>query len=412
MARNWHVLMRVYTQDPPKLIGLPTLMHMVLRGEDLTPLGTDLLAYVAEYPQAAHALMDLSIVFQLMHHHVLGLETQALALQLQQVYAVQDHASEKALRLLVMMTPGDLMSNTPVEFLVADEDVRLHLLYVDTALPLPEVVPEHDVLFVAVGESDNNRDVLAFIASFIQIWPRPVLNHPAQIARIARDVVCTALQSEVSVLIPQTVRVNRTRLSDIALGQQQLTALIDTLDFPVIVRPVDSHAGRGLARVISRDALAAYLAETTEVAFYLARFVDYSDATGLFRKYRIVLIRGKPYLCHVAMSKHWMVHYLNAEMTENAANRAEEARVMAAFDDDFAVRHAHAFSAIAAATRLDYVGIDCAETAQGQLLIFEVDSNMVVHAMDDVDMFPYKQPQMRKVFHAFYELLATTSVVC
>ncbi len=409
MVRNWHALMQVYTQDPPQLIGLPTLMHKALRGEDLTALGTDLLAYVAEYPQAAHALMDLSTVFQLMNHHVLGLETQALALQLQQLYTVQHHASDKALRLLVMMAPGDLMSNTPVEFLVADEDVHLNLLYVDASLPLPELVPDHDVLFVAVGESDQNRDVLAFIASFIQVWPRPVLNYPAQIARVARDVVCAALQSEASVLIPQTARVNRTRLVDLALGQQQLAALIDTPDFPVIVRPVDSHAGRGLVRVDNRDELAAYLAATTDAVFFLARFVDYSDAAGLFRKYRIVLMRGKPYLCHLAISRHWMVHYLNAEMTENAANRAEEARVMATFDSDFAVRHAEAFAAIAMATGLDYVGIDCAETAQGQLLIFEIDSNMVVHAMDDVAMFPYKPAQMRKVFHAFYKLLVTAS---
>ncbi|MEQ1667437.1 MAG: RimK family alpha-L-glutamate ligase [Sulfuriferula sp.] len=409
MVREWHELMQVYTQDPPQLIGLPTLMRMALQGEDLTPLGTDLLAYIAEYPQAAYALMDLSTVFQLMHHPALGLEMQVQALQLQQLYTVQNHASSQALRLLVMMSPGDLMSNTPVEFLVADEDVHLDLLYVDATLPLPELVPDHDVLFVAVGESDQNRDVLAFIASFIQVWPRPVLNQPVQIAQVARDIVSAALQAETSVLIPQTARVSRAQLADIVSGQQPLAALIDVPDFPVIVRPVDSHAGRDLARVDSRDALAAYLAASAETVFYLARFVDYSDAAGLFRKYRIVLMRGQPYLCHLAISRHWMVHYLNAEMTENAVNRAEEARVMATFDSDFAVRHASAFAAIAAATGLDYVGIDCAETAQGQLLIFEIDSNMVVHAMDDVAMFPYKPAQMSKVFHAFYALLVSAS---
>jgi len=34
-----------------------------------------------------------------------------------------------------------------------------------------------------------------------------------------------------------------------------------------------------------------------------------------------------------------------------------------------------------------------------------VDSNMIVHAIDPVEIFPYKQPQMRKVFFAFREML-------
>jgi hypothetical protein len=51
------------------------------------------------------------------------------------------------------------------------------------------------------------------------------------------------------------------------------------------------------------------------------------------------------------------------------------------------------------------LGIDCAETQDGELLIFEVDSNMVVHAFDPVDVYPYKQPQMQKVFAAFRAML-------
>jgi glutathione synthase/RimK-type ligase-like ATP-grasp enzyme len=409
MTRNWHALMQVYASDPPKLIGLPTLMRMALHGEDLTPLATDLLAYVAEYPQAAHALMDMSSVFQLMHNPEMGMMAQAEALQLQQVYPVQDKAGADPLRLLVMMGPGDLMSNTPVEFLVAEENVQLTLIYVDASLPLPEWVPDHDVLFVAAGESDKNRDLLAFIDRFIGVWPRPVLNPPAKIAAVARDQISAALQSEPGIVMPQTVRVMRAQLVDLAADHLVLSSLVDGLAYPVIVRPVDSHAGHGLARIASATELEAYLSEQTADDFYLAQFVDYSDATGRYRKYRIVLMRGQPYLCHLAISKHWMVHYLNAEMTENALNREEEAQVMATFDHDFAMRHASALQAIAQATGLDYVGIDCAETAQGKLLVFEIDSNMVVHAMDDVDMFPYKQPQMRKVFRAFYDLLVTAS---
>jgi hypothetical protein len=54
---------------------------------------------------------------------------------------------------------------------------------------------------------------------------------------------------------------------------------------------------------------------------------------------------------------------------------------------------------------LDYFGIDCAETPDGQLLIFELANAMIVHDMDPDDIFPYKQPAMEKVFGAFHEML-------
>ena len=107
----------------------------------------------------------------------------------------------------------------------------------------------------------------------------------------------------------------------------------------------------------------------------------------------------------MAISDSWVVHYMSAGMLQNPAKRAEEARFFETFDDEFARRHHHALNSIAQRLELEYVGIDCGETPSGDLLIFEVDSGMTVHAMDPVDIFPYKQPQMRKVFRAFRQML-------
>jgi glutathione synthase/RimK-type ligase-like ATP-grasp enzyme len=140
--------------------------------------------------------------------------------------------------------------------------------------------------------------------------------------------------------------------------------------------------------------------------FYLSRFVDYRSADGLFRKYRVALVGGKPFICHYAISERWMIHYLNAGMTDSAEKRAEEAACMASFDDGFATRHKAALTAINERMGLPYLGIDCAEMPNGDLLIFEVDNAMIVHAMDPEDMFPYKVPAMRRVFNAFRQLLS------
>ena len=54
---------------------------------------------------------------------------------------------------------------------------------------------------------------------------------------------------------------------------------------------------------------------------------------------------------------------------------------------------------------LDYFTVDCAENKEGALLIFEADNTAVVHNMDSPDLFPYKPPQMRKIFDAFAAML-------
>ncbi len=391
--------------EQPPLMGLPSLMRMALRGDDLAPLATDLIAYANAHPQAANVLMDLAVILQFKQNRELALQVQAEALKLQKVYQLPFSGEQARLRVLALVAPGDLMSNTPIEVLLEGTDVLLNLLYVAPDLPFPAELPEHDLVFVAIGESDHNRLILEFVASFIRQWPRPVLNAPDKIEALSRNAASALLGDAPGLVMPSTARIERQVLAQLASAELMMAAVIADGDFPVIVRPVDSHAGQGLMKLDNAGDIDAYLQTRTEDEFYISRFVDYSGADGLFRKYRIVLIGGRPYVCHMALSRHWMVHYLNAEMTDKPENRAEEARFMANFDEDFARRHAAAFRAIYARSGLDYLGIDCGETADGALLIFEIDSNMIVHAMDPVDVFPYKQPQMHKVFSAFRAML-------
>ena len=116
-------------------------------------------------------------------------------------------------------------------------------------------------------------------------------------------------------------------------------------------------------------------------------------------------IDRQPFLCHMAVSQHWMVHYLNAGMAESVEKRNQEAQAMADFDAGFARRHAAAFDALHERLGFDFYSIDCAETRDGRLLVFEADAVAIIHMMDSHETFPYKQPQMRKVFAAFDAML-------
>ena len=224
-------------------------------------------------------------------------------------------------------------------------------------------------------------------------WPRPLLNaNPRLISDLTRDGVCALVDGAPGLVAPKAERTTRDDLAAWA-------------NFPIIARPIGSHAGAGLSKFDSAEHVAAYLARQPGDLFYVSPFIDYAGPDGLFRKQRIVLIAGKPFLCHHAVSAHWMVHYMNAAMLESADNRAEEARMMLTFDTQFAARHRATFEALHQRIGLDYFGIDCGETTDGRLLLFEADVAMIVHDMDPADLFPYKKPQMRKVMAAFESML-------
>jgi hypothetical protein len=184
-----------------------------------------------------------------------------------------------------------------------------------------------------------------------------------------------------------------------------LEALLPGREFPLIVRPVGSHAGTGLARIDTPAAMALYLARQPGEIFYLSPFVDYSGPDGLYRKLRIAMIEGRPFVAHMAVSEHWMVHYLNAGMAESAAKRAEERAMMESFEVYFALRHQEAFADLAQRIGLDYFAVDCAEARDGRLLIFEADTAMIIHDMDPPALYPYKAPAMRELFRAFQGLV-------
>jgi glutathione synthase/RimK-type ligase-like ATP-grasp enzyme len=213
------------------------------------------------------------------------------------------------------------------------------------------------------------------------------------------------LKSIAGIEIPATVQIDRKSLQQIYRGEKFIISLAIDGDFPIIVRPVGSHAGKGLAKLDNPAGILAYLETNQENIFHTARFVDYKSADGLYRKYRITLIDGQPFVCHMAISEDWMIHYKNAGMSESAAKRDEEASFMANFDADFAQKHKDAFRLIHERLQLNYLVIDCGENHHGELLIFEADNIGFVHAMDPVDIYPYKRPQMRKVFDAFYAML-------
>ena len=386
-------------------IGFAKLTKMAFEGVDLRPLRDQLVGRLANGTASAGEGLDLSLVAQLLGDKQAGMAIQAEVLAFHQLYRSPCSSEKPKLRVLALAAAIDMGGNTPIEFLLENSGIELQTLYVVSSVDLPMPLPEHDVAIVIASDSEECIEALRKIDAMASRWPRPLLNPPRCVRRLDRDKLHILLRGVSRLEIPATLSVTRAEISSMAQSGSDISALAAQLKFPIIMRPRGTHAGVGLVRLDDTAAITRYLAERSEQAFFVSRFVDYASPDGLFRKYRIVFIGGKPYACHMAIADRWDIWYLNAGMAFSAEKRAEEERFMRDFDSDFARRHHGALAAVASRVGLDYFTIDCAENRNGELLIFEADNTAVVHNMDSPEVFPYKPPQMRKIFDAFAAML-------
>lgn len=381
--------------SPPVIAGVAALADAVQRGLAQQTLYQLLQRSPATEAEKAAQLLDVAQLQRLTHQPDRAAALEQAACALSPLFRVAGAAEPSGLlRVLALMAPGDLMVNTPLDFITRWLPVQLDLLYLRPGAPLPQSVPEHDIAFFAVSESDPAA--LDRLVPLYAGWMRPVLNDPRRARRLSRDGLPAVLQNIDGLQCPAAQIAERSALAK---------ALTST-GFPAVIRPLGSHAGHNLVRLPNAEAGEIYLASVSDATFFVSPFIDYGSRDRLFRKYRLVMIDGEPLLCHLAVSSHWMVHYMSAGMAEDASKRAEEAAAMADFENGFATRHRLALDAMHARIGLDYYQVDCAELPDGQLLIFEADVAAIVHMLDPPALFPYKAPQMRRIFSAFGAMLA------
>ena len=397
----------------PLIHGAAPIAARLTAGEAVESVVADLAGPFGTEAEILAASFDTSLVAMLSGRRELGMSLQMDVLgQCRMFRTRRSVETADTLRVLGFAAPGDLQMNLPVEFITSQRDIRLDLLFVVPGEALPVVVPDHDVAICLISDSDP--DALMRLSPILARWQRPVVNDPGRVAMgriedLTRDGVARLFEGDATIHAPVTVSRRREEIAAHLDQGRLIGELLPGAEWPLLVRPVGSHAGSQLEHLRDADELAVYLDAISAERFYLSAFIDYRGTDGLFRKLRVAMISGQPFLCHMALSRHWMIHYVNAGMLEDEAKRAEEARAMAGFATGFAIRHAEAFRRLHQRLGLDYVVLDCAEGPDGRLLLFEVEMAAIVHALDAPDMFPYKVPQMQAVFSAFDSMMRSVA---
>ncbi|MDB5492975.1 MAG: hypothetical protein JWP86_312, partial [Phenylobacterium sp.] len=135
---------------PAATLGVARLMRLIQVQDELAVVWDGLMARLASDPGDPGALLDVSTLLQMSGQTEKAMELQGQAIARQPCYRTV-HGAGGGLRILAFMAPGDLMANTPLDFLLEGSDTELTLYYLDGRPPPAERLPDHDVAFLAIG---------------------------------------------------------------------------------------------------------------------------------------------------------------------------------------------------------------------------------------------------------------------
>jgi Flp pilus assembly protein TadD len=250
-----------------------------------------------------------------------------------------------------------------------------------------------DVVFSALGDVDHDGGQFAEAAVFCARLAKPLLNPPLAIARTGRDRA-PALFAGIPGMVTPAVRYAE---------PEELAAL--QIDAPILVRPVGDHGGDNLALLRGEADKAAFLAQAPRGRLLITDFHDFRSPDGYWRKYRLIFVDRRVHPYHLAIGEDWLLHYWRAEMQRSPWKMAEEERFLRDWRGVFGLAAARAVEEAARRLDLDYCGMDCALTADGQLLLFEANACILLHLDEPAAAFPYKHRHTPPIREAFTRLV-------
>ncbi|HTZ77027.1 MAG TPA: tetratricopeptide repeat protein [Stellaceae bacterium] len=304
----------------------------------------------------------------------------------------------------VLIIAGSRMCNVPTEHLLSIrryETITIHLLPPGAAsadeVEALKHLPPFDIAFNAIGEVDRGEIFFPEASALCAGLSCPVLNPPEQMPRTRRDRVEALLAGIPNLVVPETRRVRRAEL--VALAERE------RLPHTLLLRPLGAHGGDDLQRVETPAEVAAYLREIASEENYVTQYVDYRSADGNYRKYRFVYVDREAFPYHLAISDHWLLHYWRADMKRAQWMRAEEEAFLADYTRIFPGALAETIKEIGRRLDLDYGGVDCGITPDGQVLLFEANATMLVHLADRHTDFAYKTRYVPRIFDAMSAMI-------
>jgi Tfp pilus assembly protein PilF/glutathione synthase/RimK-type ligase-like ATP-grasp enzyme len=263
-------------------------------------------------------------------------------------------------------------------------------------------LPQHHVVFNAVGEADTSAQALRGAQAVLAHTKMPVINPPSAVQGTSRRAIAERLAAVPDVVTAKTVAMARERL---LAGDAAETLAAEGFVFPLLLRTPGFHGGQHFVRVETIAALAGAVEELPGEELLVIEYLDARGKDGRSRKYRVMLIDGQLYPLHVAISHDWKIHYFSADMAESAENRAEDEAFLADMPGVLGEAAVGALRQVQELLGLDYGGIDFGLNERGEVLIFEANSTMTVVVPDRDPRWDYRRPVVHGIYEALLRML-------
>lgn len=296
-----------------------------------------------------------------------------------------------------------LGGNVPMQHVFDDRVFRVTTLIAESLPRALGPLPEHDAVFNAIGDADRCARGLAGASRVAEASTAPVFNDPARVAATTRLHNARRLGTLPDVATARVVTLARDALT--ANGPAALAAA--GLDWPVLLRSPGFQTGEHFVLVERASALPDAVAGLPGATLLALEFIDSRDASGAFRKYRVMTIGGRLYPIHLAVAPQWKVHYFRSAMAERADYREEEAAFLGDMARALGRRAIAALECVARTLGLDYGGIDFTLLPDGRVLVFEANATMVLVPPDGDRRWDYRRAAFTAAVSAAREMLVS-----
>ncbi len=304
-------------------------------------------------------------------------------------------------RLLQLVSSGG--GNIPCAPFLDDRCFQTTVVVADHLDPSSSL-PPHQIIFNAIGDADLCDEALKAACRLTADSDVPVINDPRAVMTTGRIGNSERLRAQPFVRTARTVALAR----EILARPDAANALAGRgFSFPLLLRSPGYHTGRNFLLVEEAADLVAAAASLPGEQLLAIDYLDARGEDGKARKYRVMMIDGRLYPLHLAISQHWKVHYFTADMAEKPEHRLEEERFLQDMPAVLGTKGMNALGGIKDALGLDYAGVDFALDPEGNLLLFEANATMVIAKPSDDARWAYRRAAIDQIVDAVTGMIVT-----
>jgi glutathione synthase/RimK-type ligase-like ATP-grasp enzyme len=263
-------------------------------------------------------------------------------------------------------------------------------------------LPPHHIVVNSIGDADIADAALVIAEEVLKRSGGPYINHPAAVRATSRCAIAEGFSDVADVVTARTVLMPREALAESAIER---TMMEQRFVFPVLLRSPGFHGGDHFVKVEDASGIAAAVANLPGEQLLMMEYLDARGRDGKTRKYRVMMVDGKLYPLHAAVSSNWKIHYFSAEMADNPEHRAEDAAFLDDLPGVIGPRAMAALEKIQSVLGLDYGGIDFGLSESGEVLLFEANATMVVLIPDEGAKWDYRRPAVEAIYKAVWTML-------